>query len=85
MYNNNGESKMDKTILVVEVIKYNTMPTSYSIKKTADTLEEASKYQVSLETLNDNPKTTYELFTVLGQFKVERIEKVKEVADEITF
>jgi len=85
MYNKRKDNIMDKTILVVEVIKCKTMPPSYSIKKTAATLEEASKYQVSLETLNDNPKTTYELFTVLGQFKVERIEKVKEVADEMPF
>ena len=36
MYNNKGESKMDKTILVVEIIKYNTMEPNYSIKKVAD-------------------------------------------------
>ncbi len=68
---------MDKTILVVEVIKYKTMPPSYSIKKTAATLEEASKYQVSLEILNDNPTTTSELFNVVGQFDVKSNEKVE--------
>ena len=36
MYNHKGESKMDKTILVVEVIKYNNIPTSYHIKKNAN-------------------------------------------------
>ena len=40
MYNNKGESKMDKTILVVEVIKYKSLPTNYSIKKTADSVPE---------------------------------------------
>ena len=48
MYNNKGESKMDKTILVVEVIKYKSLPTNYLIKKIADTLDKASEYLVSL-------------------------------------
>jgi|TARA_R110002012_G_C11257380_1_gene567607 hypothetical protein len=88
MYNKKGESKMDKTILVVEVIKYNNIPTSYHIKKNAKTLDEAVKYKLSLENLNEAENTTYELFNALGQFQVEEIKelkKVEEVADAITF
>ena len=87
MFNTNERDKMDKTILVVEVAKY-SWGTSYSIKKTADTLDKASEYLVSLKNLNDDDKLTYELFNRFGQFDVERIEKVKdkkEVADEISF
>ena len=79
---------MDKKILVVEVIKYKNIPTGYSIKKSADSLEEAAQYKVSLENLNEAENTTYELFNRFGQFEVDTIEKVeskKEVADAITF
>ena len=86
MYNKKGEVKMDKTILVVEVIKYKNIPTAYHIKKTADNLEQAAQYKVSLENLNESKNTTYELFNELGQFEVERIEKVEsEEIDEIRF
>ena len=88
MFNKKGESKMDKTILVVEIIKYKNIPTSYHIKKSADNLEKASEYLVSLRNLNDAENTTYELFNRFGQFEVDTIEKVeskKEVADAITF
>ena len=75
---------MDNTILVVEVIKYKNIPTAYHIKKTADNLEQAAQYKVSLENLNESKNTTYELFNELGQFEVERIEKVEsEETDEI--
>ena len=77
---------MDKTILVVEVIKYKNIPTAYHIKKTADNLEQAAQYKVSLENLNESKNTTYELLNELGQFEVERIEKVEsEETDEIRF
>ena len=67
---------MDKTILVVEVTKYETIPDSYSIEKTADTLEQASEYLVALKTLNKSSNITYELFNGFGQFEVEEIKKV---------
>ena len=76
MFNNKGESKMDKTILVVEVSKY-TWGTSYTIKKHADNLDKASEYLVSLKNLNDNDKITYELFNRFGQSEFN-----KEVADD---
>ena len=76
MYNNNGERKMDKTILIVKVTNYQTIPDGYSIEATADNLEEASKYQVALEALNKSSNVTYELFNGFGQFEVEEIKKV---------
>ena len=75
MFNNKGESKMDKTILVVEVQDY-SWGKSYSIKKNATTLDKASEYLVSLKNLNDDDKITYELFNRFGQFEVDRIVKV---------
>tara|TARA_R100000656_G_scaffold39564_1_gene33137 strand:+ start:437 stop:682 length:246 start_codon:yes stop_codon:yes gene_type:complete len=76
MYNNNGERKMDKTILIVKVTNYQTIPDGYSIEATADNLEEASKYQVALKALNKSSNVTYELFNGFGQFEVEEIKKV---------
>jgi len=75
---------MDKTILVVEVQDF-SWGKSYSIKKHANTLDKASEYLVSLKNLNENKDIAYELFNRFGQFEVDRIEKVKEVVDEITF
>jgi|TARA_Y100001951_G_C11217429_1_gene226656 hypothetical protein len=84
MYNNKGESKMDKTILVVEVIKYKSLPTNYSIKKIADTLDKASEYLVALKNLNEDSNITYELFNRFGQFEVEEIKKVeREETNEV--
>ena len=77
---------MDKTILVVEVIKYKNIPTAYNIKKTANSLQQASEYLVSLRNLNDAENTTYELFNAFGQFEVDEIKKVEsEETDEIRF
>tara|TARA_R110002012_G_scaffold77734_1_gene197826 strand:+ start:240 stop:497 length:258 start_codon:yes stop_codon:yes gene_type:complete len=85
MYNNKGESKMDKTILVVEIQDY-SWGKSYSIKKHASNLEKASEYLVSLRNLNDSDNTTYELFNRFGQFEVDEIKKVEsEETDEIRF
>ena len=85
MYNNKGESKMDKTILVVEIQDY-SWGKSYSIKKHASNLEKASEYLVSLRNLNDSDNTTYELFNRFGQFEVDEIKKVEsKETDEIRF
>ena len=80
MFNNNERDKMDKTILVVEVMKYSSGLRTYAIKKHADTLDKASEYLVSLKNLNDSEDVSYELFNRFGQFEVDRIEKV-EVAN----
>jgi len=76
---------MDKTILVVEVTTYSSGKKYYNLKKTAPNLDKASEYLVSLKNLNEDTNTTYELFNRFGQFEVDRIEKVKEVANEISF
>jgi len=76
MFNNNERDKMDKTILVVEVITYSNGKNYYNLKKSAPNLEKASEYLVSLKNLNEDKDTTYELFNRFGQFEVERIEKV---------
>ena len=76
MFNNKGESKMDKTLLVVEIISYSTGRKTYVIKKHASTLDKASEYLVSLKNLNDNQDVSYELFNRFGQFEVEEIQKV---------
>ena len=78
MFNNKGESQMDKIILVVEIIKLSNQ-NLYNIKKHADTLDKASEYLVALNNLNDDKDTSYELFDKFGQFEVERIEKVEVV------
>ena len=74
---------MDKTILVVEVIKYKNIPTAYNIKKTANSLQQASEYLVSLRNLNDAENTTYELFNAFGQFEVEEIKKVESKETDV--
>ena len=86
MYNNKGESKMDKTILVVEIITYHSGKKSYNIKKHAPNLDKASEYLVALKNLNEDSNITYELFNRFGQFEVEEIKKVEsDGADEIRF
>ena len=81
MFNKKEESQMDKTILVVECSNY-TWGKTYSVKKHANTLDKASEYLVSLKNLNEDKDVTYKLFNEFGQFKVERIEKEKEVAND---
>ena len=76
---------MEKTILVVEVITYSSGKKYYNIKKHAETLDKATEYIVALKNLNEDKDITYKLFNEFGQFEVEEIQKVKEVADEITF
>ena len=74
---------MDKTILVVECQDY-SWGKSYSIKKHAKTLDQATEYLVALKNLNDSKNTTYELFNRFGQFEVEEIKKVeREETNEV--
>jgi hypothetical protein len=75
MFNKKGESQMEKIILVVEIIKLSDRHI-YNIKKSANSLDKASEYLVALNNLNDDSNITYELFDRLGQFDVEKIEKV---------
>ena len=69
---------MNKTILVVEMMKYSDGSKVYTIKKHADTLDKASEYLVALNNLNDDSNITYELFDRFGQFEVDEIEKVEQ-------
>ena len=86
MFNNKGESKMEKTILVVEVITYSSGKKYYNLKKHADNLDKASEYLVALKNLNENKDVTYKLFNEFGQFEVDRTERVESGgANEITF
>jgi hypothetical protein len=86
MFNNKGESKMEKTILVVEITTYSNGRKYYNLKKHADNLDKASEYIVALKNLNEDKDVTYKLFNEFGQFEVDRIEKVEsDGANEITF
>ena len=77
---------MDKTILVVEIITYHSGKKSYNIKKHAPNLDKASELLVALKNLNEDTDVEFQLFNRLGQFDVERIEKVEsEETDEIRF
>ena len=85
MFNKKKEDKMDKTIVVLRRYAYNkdSVPT-YQMEKTAKTLEEAMRYKVALELLNSDKGITFVLFNEVGQFDVERIEKVESGAtDEV--
>ena len=68
--------KMEKTILVIKRFQYSTKTPTYNIEKSAKTLEEAMTYKVALESLNNDTDYTFVLFNELGQFDVERIEKI---------
>ena len=60
----------NKTILVVQKMKYSHR-CAYHIEKTANTLDEASKYLVALESLNDDKKYSYHLFNAYGVVDAE--------------
>ena len=47
---------MEKTILVVRRCKYSNLAPRYDIEKVAQSLEEATRYKVALETLNASKK-----------------------------
>ena len=82
---------MDKKILVVEVIKYKNIPTGYSIKKSADSLDEAIELCTELGlSINDaeiirtnstrlviyNPKNLAERIKGMKNRNISREEKI---------
>ena len=69
---------INKTILVVEKIKYSHR-CAYHIEKTANSLDEASKYIVALEALNNDKDRSYHLFHVFGLQDAE--EKSSELVE----
>ena len=83
MFNNKGESQMNKTILVVEIMKYSNGSKVYTIKKHAENLDKASEYLVALNNLNEDKDTSYELFDRLGQFELDNVEKKKEDSKQL--
>ena len=60
----------NKTILVVRKIQYSDRD-DYYVEKTANSLDEASKYLVALESLNDDKDITYHLFNAYGVVDAE--------------
>ena len=77
MFNNKGESKMETTILVIRRSQFGLQP-NYHFEKSAKTLEEAMRYKVALELLNNEKEITYLLFNEVGQFEIDRIENIDE-------
>ena len=74
---------MNKTILVVEMMKYSNGSKVYTIKKHAENLDKASEYLVALNNLNEDKDTSYELFDRLGQFELDNVEKKKEDSKQL--
>jgi len=74
---------MNKTILVVEIMKYSNGSKVYTIKKHAENLDKASEYLVALNNLNEDKDTSYELFDRLGQFELDNVEKKKEDSKQL--
>ena len=72
MFNNKERDNMKNIILVVEITTFNDKSCLYSIKKEADTLEDATAYLVALNTLNKKKNTSYEMFNPLGQSHINR-------------
>ena len=60
----------NKKILVVRKIQYSDRD-DYYVEKTANSLDEASKYLVALESLNDDKKYSYHLFNAYGVVNAE--------------
>jgi len=69
---------INKKILVVRKIQYSHRD-DYYIEKTANTLDEASKYLVALEALNNDKDITYHLFNAYGIIDAE--EKSSELVE----
>jgi len=67
---------METTILVIRRSQFGSCNVNYHFEKSAKTLEEAMRYKVALEQLNNEKEITYLLFNEVGQFDVERIQKI---------
>ncbi len=73
-------TKQDNIILVVRRFQVGSMKADYRVEKWATSLDEASRYQVSLETLNDDTEnTSYRLFNGFGvMYEVKEPSKDKD-------
>ena len=78
-------SKEDKVILVVRRSQFGDMKPDYRVEKWATSFEEASRYQLSLETLNDDKhNVSYHLFNGFGvMYEVKKPSEEKD--DRIPF
>ena len=72
-----SEDEMNKEIVVLRRTQFISCKPNYVVEKTAKTLDEAAKYKVALELLNDDKAITYVLFNEVGQFDVDTIQKVE--------
>ena len=78
------KENIDQVILVVRRFQVGQMKADYSVEKWATSLADASKYKVSLETLNDNKNVSYYLFSSFGViYDVE--QKTEQEDDRIPF
>jgi len=79
-------TKDNKVILVVRRSQFGNMKADYRVEKWATSLDEASRYQVSLETLNDDKEnTSYHLFNGFGVLHTDAkfvATKPKEESEE---
>jgi len=81
-----SKENIDQVILVVKRFQVGSMKADYSVEKWATSLDEASRYQVSLETLNDdNENISYHLFNGFGVLHTDakfEATKPKEDSEE---
>jgi hypothetical protein len=68
---------MEKTILVVKRFQFSTRTPTYNIEKSATSLEEAMKYKIALESLNNDKDYTFVLFNELGQLEYKKYQDIK--------
>ena len=71
-------SNENNVLLVVRRSQFGSMKADYRVEKLATSLDEASRYQVSLENLNDDKENiSYHLFNGFGV-----MYEVKEPSEE---
>ena len=80
--NNRGVNMTDKIWLVIEKSTYGTSGSSYSITKTAETIEKAVSYKTHLDALNESKHKCYfiasDISTVLGSVAKHHNKSVED-------
>ena len=81
--NNRGLNMTKKIWLVIERTSYGDNNNSFSISKIADTIEQATKFQIHLDALNDRDNRTYFIASDIDTI-MERVISLhnKKVEDE---
>ena len=80
-----SKENIDQVILVVRRFQVGDMKADYSVEKWATNLDDATRYKVSLETLNDNKNISYHLFNGFGVLHTDAkfiATKPKEESEE---